>query len=100
MGPSPTGTFRGGDVRHDAADWKRDAAVIYAGFWPRALGIIVDIAVWTPVLVVYFAVAGLSIPAAVYFLWVVHGLYRESPRDWNRVTEEGELPAGALVHAG
>ncbi|TMB91375.1 MAG: hypothetical protein E6J45_06400 [Chloroflexi bacterium] len=42
----------------------------------------------------------LSIPAAIYFLWVVHGLYRESLRDWNRITGEGELPAAVLVHAG
>jgi hypothetical protein len=41
----------------------------------------------------------LSIPAAIYFLWVVRGLYRESLRDWNRVTEEGELPAVALLRA-
>lgn len=27
----------------------------------------------------------LSIPAGLYFLWVVRGLYRDSLRDWNRV---------------
>jgi heme/copper-type cytochrome/quinol oxidase subunit 4 len=28
----------------------------------------------------------LSIPAGLYFLWVVRGLYRDSRRDWNRVS--------------
>ena len=36
----------------------------------------------------------LSIPAGLYFLWVVRGLYRDSLRDWNRVTYE-EAPAAA-----
>lgn len=38
----------------------------------------------------------LSIPAALYFLWVVRGLYRDSRRDWNRVASEGDLRTGAL----
>lgn len=28
----------------------------------------------------------LSIPAGLYFLWVVRGLYRDSLRDWNRMS--------------
>jgi hypothetical protein len=32
----------------------------------------------------------LSVPAAVYFLWVVRGLYRDSLRDWNQ--GPGEVP--------
>ena len=31
----------------------------------------------------------LSVPASLYFLWVVHGLYRESLQDWNSVEVEG-----------
>lgn len=30
-----------------------------------------------------FVIDWLSIPAALYFLWVVRGLYRETLRDWN-----------------
>ena len=35
----------------------------------------------------------LSIPAALYFLWVIRGLYRDSLRDWNSATvdEAAEL---------
>lgn len=36
----------------------------------------------------------LSIPAGLYFLWVVRGLYRDSLRDWNRVAYE-DAPAAA-----
>lgn len=36
----------------------------------------------------------LSIPGGLYFLWVVRGLYRDSLRDWNRVSY-GEAPATA-----
>lgn len=35
----------------------------------------------------------LSIPAGLYFLWVVRGLYRDSLRDWNRVATP--VPAAA-----
>ena len=38
----------------------------------------------------------LSIPAALYFLWVVHGLYRESLNDWNRIPEDLGPPAPTL----
>jgi hypothetical protein len=31
-----------------------------------------------------FAIDWLAVPAAIYFLWVVRGLYRQSIRDWNR----------------
>ena len=34
----------------------------------------------------------LSVPAAVYFLWVVHRLYRDSLRDWNQGPGEVGLP--------
>lgn len=30
----------------------------------------------------------LSVPAGLYFLWVVRSLYRDSLRDWNRVADE------------
>jgi hypothetical protein len=39
--------------------------VIYAGFWSRAVAILVDLAVWAPLLVLYFAAQGLSIPVAI-----------------------------------
>ena len=42
----------------------------------------------------------LSIPAGLYFLWVVRGLYRDSLRDWNRVSSQAAAsspPAGAPV---
>lgn len=29
-----------------------------------------------------------SVPAGLYFLWVVRGLYRDSRRDWNRVSSQ------------
>ncbi|HET7486784.1 MAG TPA: hypothetical protein VFJ85_02570 [Acidimicrobiales bacterium] len=35
----------------------------------------------------------LSIPAGLYFLWVVRGLYRDSLRDWNRVDTGPERAA-------
>lgn len=31
-----------------------------------------------------FVIDWLAVPAAVYFLWVVRNLYRQSVRDWNR----------------
>jgi hypothetical protein len=31
-----------------------------------------------------FVIDWLAVPAAMYFLWVVRGLYRQSIRDWNR----------------
>lgn len=43
-------------------------------------------------------IAALSIPAGLYFLWVVRGLYRDSLRDWNRAasSEAGIEPVLAL----
>ena len=35
----------------------------------------------------------LSIPAGLYFLWVVRGLYRDSLRDWNRVSTMAPNPS-------
>jgi hypothetical protein len=31
-----------------------------------------------------FVIDWLAVPAALYFLWVVHGLYQDALRDWNR----------------
>ena len=41
----------------------------------------------------------LSIPAGLYFLWVVRGLYRDSLRDWNRVSPQPAV-APPVVAAG
>jgi len=41
-------------------------------------------------------VDALSIPAGLYFLWVVRGLYRESIMDWNR-SAGGELPSATVA---
>lgn len=42
----------------------------------------------------------LSIPAGVYFLWVVRGLYRDSLRDWNRMSPQSTAsPASAAERA-
>lgn len=43
-----------------------------------------------------FTIDWLGVPAAAYFLWVVHGLYRESLRDWNR-TMGGERRLTAVA---
>lgn len=53
--------------------------MIYAGFWPRALAILVDLAVWVPVLGVYFAVQGLSIPIAIVSLLALNVLWLAYP---------------------
>ena len=50
---------------------ERNGAVIYAGFWRRALSLLVDFGVWVPTVVVYFAVQGLSITAAILALLVM-----------------------------
>ena len=42
----------------------------------------------------------LSVPAAIYFLWVVRGLYRESLHDWNRVGELDDRPASGPGEGG
>lgn len=39
----------------------------------------------------------LSIPAGLYFLWVVRGLYRDSLRDWNRVSTAPAVTASAAA---
>lgn len=46
----------------------------YAGFWPRALAILVHVAVSVPVLAGYFVVQGLSIPAAMVAIFLMHVL--------------------------
>jgi hypothetical protein len=38
----------------------------------------------------------LAVPAAMYFLWVVHGLYRDMLRDWNQ-TMGAEAPRPAMA---
>jgi hypothetical protein len=45
-----------------------------------------------------FVIDWLAVPAAVYFLWVVRGLYRQSLKDWNR-TQFDNVPnkAAAVV---
>ena len=43
---------------------------------------------------VQLAIDWLSVPAAVYFLWVVRGLYLESLEDWNRSTTQRPVLAG------
>ena len=42
----------------------------------------------------------LSIPAGLYFLWVVRGLYRDSLRDWNRVSTPATTNAGGDSPSG
>lgn len=36
----------------------------------------------------------ISVPTGLYFLWVVHGLYRESLRDWNHTIERPAILVG------
>lgn len=45
--------------------------MIYAGFWRRALALIVDFAIWILVLIAYFAVQGVSLSAAMLALLFV-----------------------------
>jgi hypothetical protein len=46
-----------------------------------------------------FVIDWLAVPAAMYFLWVVHGLYKGTFRDWNgappKMTEETAVAAAA-----
>ena len=42
----------------------------------------------------------LSVPAAIYFLWVVRGLYRESLQDWNSVGEIDDRAGTATGDGG
>jgi hypothetical protein len=39
-----------------------------------------------------FVIDCLAVPAGMYFLWVVHGLYRDAIRDWNRDTVSSSQP--------
>jgi|RhiMetdeSRZDD1v2_1073273.scaffolds.fasta_scaffold233473_3 RDD family protein len=48
--------------------------MIYAGFWPRALALLVDLAVWVPLVIVYVAVQGRSIELAMVALLLATGL--------------------------
>ena len=41
-----------------------------------------------------FAIDWLSIPSALYFLWVVHGLYRDALHDWNRTVQRPAILVG------
>jgi hypothetical protein len=40
-----------------------------------------------------------SVPAVVYFLWVVRGLYRQSLKDWNRKIYDSVPDRAAAVAA-
>jgi hypothetical protein len=42
-----------------------------------------------------FSIDWLGVPAAAYFLWVVHGLYRDSLRDWNKTMGGQRVSAAA-----
>ncbi|MHB8511366.1 MAG: hypothetical protein ACYDCC_04220 [Actinomycetota bacterium] len=41
-----------------------------------------------------FVIDWLAVPAAIYLLWVVHGLYKDALRDWNRRVERVPLLVG------
>lgn len=36
-----------------------------------------------------FVIDWVGVPGAAYFLWVVHGLYRDALKDWNRTMGGG-----------
>ena len=42
-----------------------------------------------------FVIDWLSVPAGLYFLWVVRGLYRDALNDWNRVESGARAVAAA-----
>ena len=42
-----------------------------------------------------FVIDCLAVPSGLYFLWVVHGLYRNAIRDWNRDTPSLAQPVVA-----
>jgi hypothetical protein len=44
-----------------------------------------------------FVIDLLAVPAASYFLWVVHGLYRDAFHDWNRVASRVPLEEAARM---
>lgn len=47
-----------------------------------------------------YGIDWLGVPAGIYFLWVVHGLYVDALRDWNRASPElagGPAPATATA---
>jgi hypothetical protein len=44
-----------------------------------------------------FAIDWLSVPAGIYFLWAVIGLYRARLSDWNREPNEMTVPAAAAA---
>jgi uncharacterized RDD family membrane protein YckC len=48
--------------------------VIYAGFWRRALAILVDFAIFIPIIAVYLVVEPISIPLAIVSRVVMTGL--------------------------
>ena len=41
-----------------------------------------------------FFIDWLAVPAALYFLWVVRGLYQDALRDWNRIVQRPALLVG------
>jgi hypothetical protein len=44
---------------------------------------------WSPSV---FTIDWLGVPAGIYFLWVVHGLYREALADWNQAPAPAATP--------
>jgi hypothetical protein len=40
-----------------------------------------------------FVIDWLAVPAGLYFLWVVHGLYQDTLEDWNRAPDLRQRPA-------
>ncbi len=50
-----------------------------------------------------FAIDVIGVPAAAYFLYVVHGLYRGTFRDWNSVSrrfDRTSAPAAGVPRRG
>ena len=41
-----------------------------------------------------FVIDWLAVPAALYFLWVVHGLYQDALQDWNRTVQRPAILVG------
>jgi uncharacterized RDD family membrane protein YckC len=76
-----------------------EAPMIYAGFLPRAVAILVDLAVLLPILIVSVMVQGLSLPAAIVALVLVNGLVVAYPvfflSRWGQTI--GKMAAGIKV---
>ena len=46
-----------------------------------------------------YVIDWVAVPAAIYFLWVVRNLYKQSMRDWNRTMMDAVPDRGAVVVA-